>query len=216
MSTFPYSSDDVASRLYLLETLVADMHWCLVGQWRPQQLPLLDPGVFCEASNIDTISNSTTSHTSPSKRRRQRAKMMKQRMWTELKKANGAERQVNSADTSAQTSILDVADFTQIPAEAWAPIYDRFRVTTASGTSLTMMAAHRIKAKILSDETERLQELRVVIAKFIRESSATEQARRDIAAMTDAMRNATAVLEYARNLTVYAFFEECPLTTCRI
>ena len=81
---------------------------------------------------------------------------------------------------------------------------------------LTVRAAHVIKSKLVDDEFERLTELRSVIAEYIRKADGSAQSRKDISAMTDAMSNATALLKYASKLSIYDFFHECPLKTCRI
>ena len=209
---------DIALRLQLLERCIGEIHYCLIGQWLPHYMPEPDPAVFDKAHSphTDISSNSDTSHTSPSKRRRRRAKLVRERMWTQMKFPRNLEDNVNSCAASTQTSIVDTADFARMPEHAWTPIYEKFRVPTYSGQSLTVQAAHAIKRRIVDDETQRLQDLREEIGQYIRSSDGSDKARKDIAAVTSAMSNAKAVCEHAAQLSVYDFFRECPLMTCKI
>eukprot|EP00930_Biecheleria_cincta_P045116 TRINITY_DN31096_c0_g1_i1.p1 TRINITY_DN31096_c0_g1~~TRINITY_DN31096_c0_g1_i1.p1 ORF type:complete len:131 (-),score=14.87 TRINITY_DN31096_c0_g1_i1:127-474(-) len=81
------SLSDLHSRLSAMETLLVDLHWMLVGQWRSQSWSPIDLAGTCEyAPDLSSpgLSQSTVlaSHNgSPSKRRRLRTSNNRKRLW---------------------------------------------------------------------------------------------------------------------------------------
>ena len=112
-----------------------------------------------------------------------------------------------------------MVDWRRMPDEGWTCIYDKFdagAVKVFSGRMLSLPDALARKASIVVEEQQRLNELKQIIGNFIRKSDGSEQAKRDINGMTEAMQNAIRALDYARHLPVDGFFKQCPLNTCRI
>jgi len=236
------NSLDVADRLQLIERLVLDLHWCFFGQWlQPQvlyeqcntenMLAASSPRAQSPQHVSDATSDTEEARTSSSKRRRQRAKAVKAKLWSQVRipRPRSDNESLPAPTIATQTSAIDIADFRRMPEHAWQGIHDRFpshkqlqpqpeTVTVSSGRALTLSEAMVRKTEITEEEDRRLYELKGVIANFIRASDGSEQARNDIAAMTSAMNNALQVLEYARDLSVHEFFDECkcPLKSCRI
>jgi hypothetical protein len=210
-------ASNISCRLLLLEKLVGELHWCFIGQFVPQYMHAPDPRASGNASDSDeNFTDIESPRISPAKRRRRRAKSIKERMWAEINDKRQVKDHGQCQAACTQTSIVDTADLRCLPNEAWTPIYEKFSVRTSSGTVLSIRAANVIKLKLLRDEAERLQDLRNVIAEYIRSSDGSEATRRDISAMTSAMSNATSVVKHASTLSVYDFFHECPLKTCRM
>ena len=231
---------DVAHRLQLIERLVVDLHWCFLGQWlqpptlyeqrdAENMLTVPSPRVQSPRHISNATSDTEEARTSSSKRRRQRAKAVKAKLWSQMRAPRTiSDNECSPTSTIAtQTSAIDIADFRRMPEHAWQGIHDRFAtfrqlqpqsmtVTVSSGRVLTLLEATERKTKIVEDEERRLSELKGVISNFIRASDGSQHSRNDIAAMTAALHNALKLLDYARDLSVHEFFHECPLKSCRI
>jgi hypothetical protein len=89
-----FTSLDNDCRLRVIEGLVFEMHWLLIGQWSSLQLPqsgnemvtVPSPSVPGHQSNFDDLSERLELPTviSASQKRRQRSKSVKAKMWCQL------------------------------------------------------------------------------------------------------------------------------------